>query len=373
MKKILIIASIALLGLVGCKPSSSSSSEHSESSSQPIINVNPKEEILDICDEIIANSENKELISSTYKVNGNVSLTNLDSVTSIYYSNKLTFTDFVLNSSSEFIESSNTSKSLLNIDGKVDIDHNEEYLGTEEGINVENFNKSYILDESIMSINDAFYFDLSSACNELFTDEQLELCPDLKFKQEDFSVIIDELMSEYDIEIDTSSIDINEINTNELLDKIVGDDSLFNEYLKYLYEDEIYKLKLSLKPADFNELLNDLVLEYDPESTIPVSTIINMESNNSSKIEIVFNFENRDISSMDFSINGRFSLLGDSYTMNANLQGSIINNEITSFVGLEGYENYLSCEAVNTNVKDEIKELLDKIIPIIEEESTPNE
>ena len=74
MKKVLIVASIALLGLVGCKPTSSSSSEQGSSSSSQEIIVNPKDEILDICDELIENNEDKNLVSSTQTLNGFIEL-----------------------------------------------------------------------------------------------------------------------------------------------------------------------------------------------------------------------------------------------------------------------------------------------------------
>lgn len=373
MKKVLIVASIALLGLVGCKPTSSSSSEQGSSSSSQEIIVNPKDEILDICDELIENNEDKNLVSSTQTLNGFIELLNTDSTTSIAYSNKLSMTNLVVNTSSEYIENTDSSKGLYDIKGDISIDHKEQYFGIEDGIETENFLEKYSLNEKMMFIDDSIYVDLSEEAASLFTEEQILISPDLKLKQENFSVIIDELMEEYMPDFDSSNTEIPEIDPHEILEEFVGEDSLFNEYLKYVKEDDVLKLKLTLKPADFNELLNDLVLEYDPESTVPVSTIINMQSNNTSKFEIVFNFENRDIASMDINVNGRFSLLADSYTMNVNLQGSIVNNEITSFVGLDGYENFIDCEDAHINVKEELKETLDKFIPIIEEENSPNE
>lgn len=376
MKKILIITSVVLLGLVGCKPNNSTSSSSSQiESSQPtsIIVKTPKEEILDICDVIINNSEEKNIISSTQTFNGNLTITNLDSTSSIYYSNKINLSNFVINSSSEYIKDDETTKSLYDIVGNIVIDHKEEYLGTEEGIETNNFTNTYTLDELIMLINDNMYVDLSSEANSLFDEEQLTISPDLKFKQENFNVILDELMEEYFPDFEINDADIPEIDPNEILEEFIGEDSLFNEYLKYVKEDNVLKLKLTLKPADFNELLNDLYLEYDPESTVPISTIIQMETTNSSKFEIVFNFTSDDIESMDVNIDGRFNILADTYSMNVKVQGSVVNNEINEFVPLENYENFVSCEDAKIDVKQQLKDVLDSIIPMIEEENTSKE
>ena len=118
-RKLLIISTLSLSLLVGCGNTNPSSEINSSSSSEFIDNRTAKEKVLDVCNYIIENREENTLVSSTQTLNGDITLTNLDSVTSIYYSNKLSFSDFSLISTNEYIEEDNLNNSLYQIIGEV--------------------------------------------------------------------------------------------------------------------------------------------------------------------------------------------------------------------------------------------------------------
>ena len=118
------------------------------------------------------------------------------------------------------------------------------------------------------------------------------------------------------------------------------------------------QLKVSLKPADFNELLNDLMLEYDPESNIPTSTIVSMDNGN---VDFIFNFNEDSIQSMDYSINARFSVLVDQYSVNVKLSGSATNDQLNEFTYLDNYSNYVPLSEIDIDVGSSLSELLNAL------------
>ena len=358
--KICILAALLTLGLTSWNNvPTSSSSEQISSSSTSVDNRTPKEKVLDVCDKIIEEFDNQTIFSSTQQINGSVIISSLDSNTYIYKQDKINLNNLSYSSVSELAKEENDeSKSLSTIKGSYKVQHNEEYKG--DGENPEelnNFTNENNVDEKFMTIGDDMYCDLSSLFDEFFSNEEKALSPDLKFVQTDISTMIDELANEFLPEDNEVNVEIPSITPQELLDEFVGEDSLFKDYLKYSDNDGL-KLTLELKPADFNELLNDLMLEYDPESTIPVSTIISMKTG---KIECNFNFSNDSIESMNYTLNGQFELLTGTYILNSDISGDAVINDVSTFTYLEGYESYLKFEDAGINFKDMLKDILGNI------------
>ena len=357
--KYILLSSFLLLSMTSCKTPSSSSSINSTSPSTSIDTRTPKEKVLEVCNKIIDDFDNQTMFSSTQIINGNVILSSLDSNTSIYKQDKVTLKDFTYDSVNEINkEDTSNSKTLSTFKGDYKVEHTEEYtLEVENPEELTNFVSEETIDEKFMTIGDNMYCDLSSLFIDFFSEDEIALSPDLKFVQEDISTIVDELVNEFlpsDSEIDA---EIPSITPQELLDELVGENSLFKNYLKYSDKDGL-KLTLELKPVDFNELINDIMLEYDPESTVPISTIISMKTG---KIIVDFNFSNDSIESMNYSLTGQFELLSGTYILNASLNGEANVNDITSFTYLEGYETYLKFEDAGINFKDMLKDILGNI------------
>lgn len=356
--KYLLLTGLFAISLTSCKtPSSSSSITSNNSSFQD--NRTPKEKVLEVCDKIIEEFDNQSIFSSTQKINGNVILSSLDSNTSIYKQNKITVTDLIYDSVSEIVkEDDSKNKSLTSIKGNYKIQHTEEYtLEVENPEELNNFISEEAIDEKFMTIGDSMYCDLSSLFNDFFSEEEKLLSPDLKFVQNDISVMIDELVDEFMTNDSQLDVEIPSITPQDLLNEFVGDDSLFKDYLKYSDKDGL-KLTLELKPADFNDLINDLMLEYYPESTIPISTIISMKTG---KIIVDFNFSEDSIESMNYSLTGQFELLTGTYLLNSSLRGEAIVNDVTSFTYLEGYQSFTKFEDAGINFKDMLKDILGNI------------
>lgn len=363
--KFILLSSILVLSMTSCNTPSSSSSPISSSPSTSIDTRTPKEKVLEVCDKIINDFDNQTIFASTQIINGNVILSSLDSNTSIYKQDKITLKDLTYGSINEIDkEDSSNSKSLNTFKGDYKVEHTEEYtLQVENPEELTNFVSEESIDEKIMTIGDNMYSDLSPLFNDFFSEEEKTFSPDLKFVQEDISSIVDELFNEFLPEDSEINFEIPSITPQDLLDEFVGEDSLFKDYLKYS-DKEGLKLALELKPADFNDLINEIMLEYDPESTVPISTIISMKTG---KIIVDFNFSNDSIESMNYSLTGQFELLTGTYILNASLTGEAIVNDVTSFTYLEGYESYIKFEDAGINFKEMLKDILGNI----EIEETP--
>lgn len=362
-KSLLIISTILLAGFVGCS-TPSSSSEPSSSESTVVDTRTPKEKVLDLCEEIIDKNKDKKLFATTQTMSGKVNISSLDSTTYIYSEDQITLENVVMYASTEQGE---TNKSLMTLNGDYKYKHLEEYTGTEDASQIEltNINEEGTVDEKIMTLGDDFYCDLSSFFNDFFSDEEITKSPNLMFKQDKLGTIISDAVKESYPDMDTS-VEIPEINPHELLEEFVSEESLFNEYLKYAEESNGLKLKLSLKPQDFNQLLTDIMLEADPESNIPVSTIFSMENGS---MNIVFNFSEDDISSMDISIDGRFSILADQYSLNVKVNGNAVNTEISEFTPFANYADCVSLETLGWDVGAELKDILSNLDFETDEES----
>ena len=68
-------------------------------------------------------------------------------------------------------------------------------------------------------------------------------------------------------------------------------------------------------------------------------------------ITLTFNFTENDIESMDISINSKFNILTNQYDLNIKLDGTVVNDEVTSFISLEDYANYPSLEDAGIDIK----------------------
>ena len=336
--KLFIISTLLLtLGLTGCNNQGGSSSSEIISSNSSVDNRTAKQKVLDVCDIIIENSKDVKLLSSSQVMSGKITLTSMNSTTYIYESTIFELDELKLSSQSDVTE--NNTKSKYEINGKYLINHTEEYLGSEEiEQELNNYSKQSNLDEKVMIIGEDIYCDFSDALIEYFTQENIDASKDLKFKQIGLGSIIENSIKENYPDLDLSNTEIPEINPNELLEEFIGDDSLFNEYLKYEDKNGL-KLKLVLNPADFYQLISDILLEADPESTIPIGTIFQMDTGN---ITLTFNFTSDDIESMDVSINGTFNVLIDHYTLNMKLDGKVVNEDIDLFKALDDYQNFVN-------------------------------
>ena len=353
-KSILIISTLLLATFVGC--SNPSSSEPSSSESTVVDTRTPKEKVLDLCGEIIEKNKDNKLFATTQTMSGKINISSLNSTTYIYSEDQITLENVTIYGSTE---QGDVNKTLMTLKGDYKYKHLEEYTGTEDAslIELNNANETGSLDEKIMTVGEDFYCDLSSFFNDFFSEEELEKAPNLMLKQENLTSIISDAIKETYPDMDTS-FEIPEINPNELLEEFVSEESLFYEYLKYSEESDGLKLKLTLKPQDFNQLITDIVLEADPESNIPVSTIFSMETGNMS---IVFNFSEDDIASMDVTVDGRFSVLADQYSLNVKVNGTAVNTEITQFTPFENYTDCVPLETLGWDVGEELKDILSSL------------
>ena len=354
-KSLLIISSLLILGLTSCNtPTSSSQSSSSSSSSSTVVDTRTaKEKVLDVCDIIIENTKDQTLFSSTTTSSGKVTINTFDSTSGKATQNEITLNDFTIKSVSEIEKENKSAKLLYTIKGDYKV-----YSMTQEGEEIETFENEGKIDEKMMLLGENLYLDLSSFCNDFFSEEQLGKASELQLKEEGFTTTITNAIKEAYPDMETENIEIPDINPNELLDKIVGDDSLFKDYIKYSDENGKLQLKVSLKPADFNELLNDLMLEYDPESNIPTSTIVSMDNGN---VDFIFNFNEDSIQSMDYSINARFSVLVDQYSVNVKLSGSATNDQLNEFTYLDNYSNYVPLSEIDIDVGSSLSELLNAL------------
>lgn len=356
MKRTCIYGALVLLLLTGCGNPTSSSLESLPVS---VDTRTPKEKVLAVCDEIIKDLETETLFSSTQTLSGTLTIENLDSSTSIIKQDKFTLENFVIENRSEITENNENDKMYFSLKGNYTQKHIEQYSiePTEEAIPLKNYEDSGVFDEKILTISDDFYCDLSSYFSFLFTDEQIAQSPELTFTQSNVFDLVEEAMEEAMPEFDSSTIEIPSINPNELLNEFLNEESHFYEYLVYSDKDGL-SLTLDLKAHDFNTLIDDLYTESNPESTIPVSTIINMESGS---VKLIFTFGQNTIESMDLVINGKFNLFADQFVVNTNLNGKAIVNEINEFTGIENYESYLKFEDAGINFKEILSELLGNI------------
>ncbi len=356
----LLTCSLLLLALVGCNNKTSSLESASPSVSTVVDNRTPKEKVLDVCDIIIDDFDKQTIFSSTQVFNGDITLSSLDSSTSLYKEDKISLTNLTFENVSEKGNEANSDKTYNEIKGTYKVVHREEYtLEVENPDELDNFTSEETLDEKFMTIGDNLYCDLSSYFEEFFTKEAISASSNLTFVQNDISSIIEELLNEVTPEGDNenSNIEIPSFTPQELLNEFVGDDSVFKNYLKYSDKDGL-KLTLELKPQDFNELINNLMLEFDPESTIPISTIISMKTG---KIVLNFNFSSNSIESMNYIINGQFDLLSSTYILNANTSGEAIINDVSEFKYLEGYQSFIKFEDAGINFKQILSDILSNI------------
>ena len=100
------------------------------------------------------------------------------------------------------------------------------------------------------------------------------------------------------------------------------------------------------------------MLEYDPESNIPTSTIVSMDNGN---VDFIFNFNEDSIQSMDYSINARFSVLVDQYSVYVKLSGSATNDQLNEFTYLDNYSNYVPLSEIDIDVGSSLSELLNAL------------
>ena len=111
----LLTCSLLLLALVGCNNKASSLESASPSVSTVVDNRTPKEKVLDVCDVIIDDFDKQTIFSSTQVINGDITLSSLDSSTSLYKEDKISLTNLTFENVSEKGNEPNSDKTYKEI------------------------------------------------------------------------------------------------------------------------------------------------------------------------------------------------------------------------------------------------------------------